>query len=347
MTILVVDDRREVRHIIQAFLESGGYNNIITAASAERGLEILGVERDDPVSQPIDLILMDIVLDGMDGVEACRKIKSYPALSDVPVVIMTAHTEPENIDKAFDAGAIEFLLKPVQKLELLARVRSIMHFKSQLDRLREREKQLTAITDELETANARLERMSHADGLTGIPNRRYFDFMFKKLMASATRMSIPLSLLLLDIDFFKPYNDTYGHLAGDDALKTIAENLHKTIKRESDFISRYGGEEFAIVLFGNDLKAAERLGENIRQQVEALDIAHEASGTSDRITVSIGIATCIPEPHIKPENLIYCADQALYEAKSTGKNRVVTRDSEYLDDPALKRNHTLMARHYV
>ncbi|HMA85926.1 MAG TPA: diguanylate cyclase, partial [Desulfosalsimonadaceae bacterium] len=274
-------------------------------------------------------------------------IKSHPRFSDIPVVIMTAQTDPENIDSAFDAGAIEFLLKPVQKMELLARVRSIMHFKDQLDKLRKREKQLTEITKELETANARLERLSHSDGLTGIPNRRYFDYMFKKLLASATRLSIPIGLLMLDIDCFKSYNDTYGHLAGDDALKTVSESLHETIKRESDFIARYGGEEFAVVLFGTELAAVVNLGEKIRQRIADLNIAHQASTISDRVTVSIGVAACVPEPHITPDKLIFGADQALYQAKSEGRDRVVSCNPADLDKLAESKSHSRMARHYV
>jgi len=348
MAILVIDDRREARQIIQSFLESGGYHDIITAESAERGLEIIGIENPEPAGHPsIDLILMDIVLDGMSGVDACRIISSHPCFSDIPVVIMTAYTDPENIDAAFEAGAIEFLLKPVQKMELLARVRSILHFKDQLDKLRQREKQLTEITKELETANARLERLSHSDGLTGIPNRRYFDYMFKKLLASATRLSIPIALLMLDIDCFKPYNDTYGHLAGDDALKTVSESLHETIKRESDFIARYGGEEFAIVLFGTELAAAENLGEKIRQRIADLNIEHQASEISDRITVSIGVAACVPEPQITPDKVIFGADQALYKAKSEGKDRVTSFDPADLDKLAEFKSHFRISRHYV
>ena len=347
MAILIIDDQREARHIIQAFLESDGYQEIIATDSAEHGFEILGMIGETSRCPSIDLVLMDIVLEGMNGVDACRKIKAHPELADIPVVIMTAHTDPDNLDAAFNAGAIEFLLKPVQRLELLARVRSITHFKEQLKILKAREQQLTALTRELETANTRLERLSRSDGLTGIPNRRYFDYMFKKLMASATRLSIPISLLMMDLDCFKAFNDTYGHLAGDDALKTIAESLNETIKRESDFIARYGGEEFAVVLFGTEMETAEVLGEKIRQRVEKLNIVNEASDISDRVTVSIGVAACIPETHITPDKFIYCADQALYSAKSNGKNGVVSCDPEVFEDSFTNRNHTCMARHYV
>ncbi len=348
MAILVIDDRREARQIIQSFLAAGGYQDVITAESAERGFEILGIESPDPPANPaIDLILMDIVLDGMSGLDACRIIKNHPSFSDIPVVIMTAHTDPENINAAFDAGAIEFLLKPVQKLELLARVRSIMHFKDQLDKLREREKQLTEITRELKTANVQLERLSHSDGLTGIPNRRYFDYMFKKLLASATRLSIPIALLMMDIDWFKSYNDTYGHLAGDDALKIISESLHETVKRESDFIARYGGEEFAIVLFGTELATAESLGEKIRKRIADLDIEHETSACNAHITVSIGVAACIPEPHVTPDKLILGADQALYRAKNKGRDRVISCDPADLERLIDSKTPSRFNRHYV
>ncbi len=327
MAILVIDDRREARLLIQVFLESGGFQDVLTAPSAEMAFEILGISPEsEGGGTPVELILMDIVMDGISGVEACRQIKSHPAVADVPVVIMTAYTNPAYIDAAFEAGAIEFLVKPIKKMELLARVRSIMHFNEELNKLREREKKLTGITDELKNANIKLERLSKSDGLTGIPNRRYFDYMLKKLVASAIRLSVPISLLMLDIDCFKAYNDNYGHMAGDDALRTLAGVLHTTIKRESDFIARYGGEEFAIVLFGTQLEAAAVLAETIRKRVEALDIRHQFSDISDRITVSIGIAACTPEPRITPDILINCADRALYEAKNTGKNCIINFD---------------------
>jgi len=335
MAILVIDDKREARLLIQVFLEGGGFQDVITTPSAEMGFEIMGISPEsDGEGTPIELILMDIVMDGISGVEACRKIKAHPKMTDTPVVMMTAYTDPSYIDAAFDAGAIEFLVKPIKKMELLARVRSIMHFNQELNKLREREKMLTGITDELKNANIKLERLSKSDGLTGIPNRRYFDYMLKKLMASATRLSIPLSLLMLDLDCFKAYNDNYGHLAGDDALRTIAESLHTTIKRESDFIARYGGEEFAIVLFGTELDTAAALAETIRESMEELYIRHEFSDISDRLTLSIGVAACIPEPHIAPADLINYADQALYEAKSAGKNRIVKSDPLNFEQPS-------------
>jgi diguanylate cyclase (GGDEF)-like protein len=238
-------------------------------------------------------------------------------------VIITAYTSSEHIETAFKAGAIDFLPKPINKLELHARVRSILHFKSEVDRLREREKNLVETTLQLERANVLLERLSNSDGLTGIPNRRYFDYMFKKLLASGTRLSIPISLLIMDIDNFKLYNDTYGHLAGDDCLKLISGAIHDTIKRESDFIARYGGEEFVIVLFGVEPKTAAELGENIREHIFGLKIPHSASPVSEWVTVSIGAASCVPEPSVSPESMIDRADKALYAAKSHGKNQVV------------------------
>ncbi len=324
MAILIIDDVPVTRKIIESFLKDGGHTDIIQAESAENAFHILGLYAEsDGSRQPIDLILMDIVLQGVDGIEACRLIKNDQRSAHIPIVIITAYTSAEHIETAFKAGAIDFLPKPINKLELHARVRSILHFKSEVDRLREREKHLVETTLQLERANVLLERLSNSDGLTGIPNRRYFDYMFKKLLASGTRLAIPISLLLMDIDNFKLYNDTYGHLAGDDCLKLISGAIHDTIKRESDFIARYGGEEFVIVLFGVEPKTAAELAENIREHIFGLKIPHSASSVSGWVTVSIGVVSCIPEPSVSPEKMIDRADKALYAAKSHGKNQVV------------------------
>ena len=324
MAILIIDDVPVTRKIIESFLKDGGHTDIIQAESAENAFHLLGLYADgDTPRPPVDLILMDIVLQGVDGIEACRLIKNDQRSAHIPIVIITAYTSSEHIETAFKAGAIDFLPKPINKLELHARVRSILHFKSEVDRLREREKHLVETTLQLERANVLLERLSNSDGLTGIPNRRYFDYMFKKLLASGTRLAIPISLLLMDIDNFKLYNDTYGHLAGDDCLKLISGAIHDTIKRESDFIARYGGEEFVIVLFGVEAKMAAELAENIREHIFGLKIPHSASSVSDWVTVSIGVVSCIPEPSISPEKMIDRADKALYTAKSHGKNQVI------------------------
>ena len=324
MAILIIDDVPVTRKIIESFLKDGGHTDIIQAESAENAFHLLGLYADGNTPRPpIDLILMDIVLQGVDGIEACRLIKNDQRSAHIPIVIITAYTSSEHIETAFKAGAIDFLPKPINKLELHARVRSILHFKSEVDRLREREKHLVETTLQLERANVLLERLSNSDGLTGIPNRRYFDYMFKKLLASGTRLAIPISLLLMDIDNFKLYNDTYGHLAGDDCLKLISGAIHDTIKRESDFIARYGGEEFVIVLFGVEAKMAAELAENIREHIFGLKIPHSTSSVNDWVTVSIGVVSCIPEPSISPEKMIDRADKALYAAKSHGKNQVV------------------------
>lgn len=324
MAILIIDDVPVTRKILKSFLKDGGYTDVIQAESAEHGFKILGLYADkDEVRPDIDLILMDIVLQGIDGIEACRLIKNDERSAHIPIVILTAYSSSEHIETAFKAGAIDFLSKPVNKLELHARVRSILHFKSEVDRLRDREKHLVETTMQLERANVLLERLSNSDGLTGIPNRRYFDYMFKKLLASATRLAVPISLLMMDIDNFKLYNDTYGHLAGDDCLKLISGAIHDTIKRESDFIARYGGEEFVIVLFGVDNETSEKLAGNIREHVYGLKIPHSSSPVSEWVTVSIGVVCCIPEPSVSPSKMIAWADKALYAAKSHGKNQVV------------------------
>lgn len=178
------------------------------------------------------------------------------------------------------------------------------------------------VEQELLEANQKLEDLSNNDGLTGIANRRYFDHYLDKEWRRAARYSKTLSLILLDIDFFKDYNDTYGHLYGDKCLKNVADVLKKTVSRSTDLVARYGGEEFVIVLPETDLSGASVIAEKIRSSVETLQIPHKASKVNNFITVSVGVYTITPDSNFDPQHLIHGADMALYEAKHKGRNRV-------------------------
>ena len=262
------------------------------------------------------------MLPDLDGREACRIIKSVDQLRDIPVIMVTALTEVEHLEKAFAAGAIDYITKPINKTELLARSRSALKLKHEMDRRKMREKKLLEVTRQLELAVQKLNLLSSLDGLTGIANRRRFDEYLGTEWKRGQRYSKPLSLIMVDIDFFKAYNDTYGHQAGDECLKAVASIIQRTLLRPEDLLCRYGGEEFSVVLPETDKNGAAFVANKICSAVEITGIPHSGSKASDFLTISLGVATILPTNKLSPADLITAADGALYRAKCEGRNRV-------------------------
>lgn len=320
MGILIVDDSEDQLLLLKSILNSNGYTNILLAESADRAFELLGLKgREGDIE--VDLILMDIMMPGVDGIEACLRIKEQEELKEIPVIIITANKAGTHLESAFDAGAVDYIKKPIDKTELLARVRSALRLKKETDRRKAREQELMEMTEKLDEANKKLKRLSYLDGLTTVPNRRYFEKFFKSEWKNAIRVNGYISLIMVDIDFFKAYNDTYGHLSGDDCLKKIAKALERALKRPRDFLCRYGGEEFIAVLPETDKRGALEVAERLLREVAALKIVHETSSVSKNVTVSIGVATCKPSRKAKSDLLLNRVDKALYKAKQGGRNR--------------------------
>jgi diguanylate cyclase (GGDEF)-like protein len=321
--ILLVDDAEEIRLLITRQLRNAGYTKVIEAASAAEAFSILGLDRDDKTVAGIDLIIMDIVMPEIDGIEACRRIKEDDRFEDVPIIMITALADKGILQLAFDAGAMDYIAKPVDKLELIARVRSSLRLKDEMENRRERERELIIMSRKLAAANQILQRLSLLDGLTGIPNRRRFDGVLANEWKRAMRSKRPLSLVMMDIDHFKAFNDHYGHLMGDDCLKKVALAMSSVLKRPTDFLARYGGEEFAAILPMTASDGAEAIAATMRTGVLDLAISHDHSSAASRVTISMGIATLVPRRGMTAAMLISAADQALYEAKAGGRNRIV------------------------
>ncbi|MBI5186479.1 MAG: diguanylate cyclase [Nitrospinae bacterium] len=315
MKILIVDDSESSRLLLERLLSNAGYADVEMADSAAAAFQKLGMDGPSTPSTEIDLILLDIVMPEMDGIEACGKIKAVDSLRDVPVIMVTAKKDDGNLQRAFDMGAIDYITKPVNKVELLARVRSVLKLKNEMDRRME-------VTRHLEAANHQLQLLSALDGLTGIANRRHFDQTFDKEWRRGLRDEFPLSLILTDIDSFKAYNDNYGHQAGDVCLKRVADAISAALKRPGDLVARYGGEEFVVVLPETDKNNAAILAEDIRKKVASQKIPHGFSKAAEVVTLSLGVATAIPSRSHKPAGLIEAADTALYQAKHEGRNQV-------------------------
>jgi diguanylate cyclase (GGDEF)-like protein len=308
MKILVVDDTPEFRQLLSTMIESLGHT-VSLACDGEQAVEVARQERPD-------LVLMDIQMPNKNGYDAAREIVRGQGDEWLPIIFLSASESDQDLEKAIDSGGSDYLLKPVSLVVLGAKINSMRR----IDAMR---RKLVELTRELEAANRELEAVSRRDALTGASNRGHFDEYLGAELRRAHRAGAPLSLVLVDVDFFKRYNDHYGHQAGDVCLRQIVEALRSACRRPADLIARYGGEEFALVLPDTPLEGAERVAEAARKAVQSRAILHARSGASDCVTISAGVATAAPQKGLAPGQLISNADEALYKAKNLGRNRVV------------------------
>ncbi len=327
MNILIVDDSRVSRMFLSDMLREAGYENILQAGSMEELFTMFCAE-DDPVSSLVDLVLLDIHLPGQDGIEGCRDLKRIEQFRDVPVIMVSGLEQLENLEKAFAAGAIDYITKPTNMLELKARVSSALKLKGEMDRRKARELELLELTARLEEMNHKLQRLSSRDGLTGLANRHAGGEFLRREWSRGVRERHEFSVIMVDIDCFKPYNDTHGHLQGDECLKQVAAALQEGIHRPADLLVRYGGEEFMVLLPDTGIEGALIVAIAMKERVAALQLPHCSSSVSPLVTVSIGIASAYPRENLMPERLIAAADRALYRAKQEGRNRICVSEEE-------------------
>ena len=274
------------------------------------------------------VILQDLVMPEIDGLMMVRYFRVNKATAKIPIIVLSTKEEATIKREAFQLGANDYLVKLPDNIELIARMR--YHSKAYITQL-ERDEAFRALEEsreQLAAANRTLQKLSSLDGLTGIANRRTFDETLNKEWNRALRSRKPLGLIMLDIDFFKLYNDHYGHQGGDDCLKKVAKGLDAAIHRDADFLARYGGEEFSAVLPNTDLQGAVKVAEEMSQSVKSLRLEHAKSKVSDIVSISIGVASMVPQNDTEPEVLIAAADQALYKAKENGRDRVIAGQVE-------------------
>lgn len=317
--LILVDDDQNIRQLNACLIESLALGHVTEVDSVASLLTCLEDKRQQKI--PIDLILMDIMMPECDGIEGCRRVHSQEAYQDIPIVMLTSLRDDSMLEAAFEAGAIDYISKPFSSVELRARLKSILRLKQEMDKRREHEQELMAMTQSLILQQAQFERATYMDALTGIYNRRAFDKKLQDDWLGCLNQDLPLSVVLLDIDYFKRYNDCYGHQAGDQCLKQVASCLPQPDTNK--FAARYGGEEFALILPGCSLEQAVQEAEAIRQAVEYLRLSHVESEASSWVTVSLGVACGRPTQLANSSQLVLSADQALYQAKSQGRNCVV------------------------
>ena len=306
--ILVVDDHEDNVEVLRARLEARGYD----VRGAMSGQEAL----DTVAGWWPDLVLLDVMMPDMDGLEVVRRLKADRSLPFIPVIMQTALDSTERMVAGLEAGADDYVTKPINFAELEARVRSLLRIKKLQQDLGERERELSQMND-------KLMHISLTDGLTGVDNRRALEQRLHEMFEHSLRLHEPVACVMCDIDHFKKVNDTYGHAAGDEVLKQFAEILSHEA-REIDRVGRYGGEEFLLLLPGTVLDAAVTFAERVRQRVEAHTFSFEG-GTLTK-TVSLGVASW-PHPRINGrEEMLKAADDALYVAKEMGRNKVVRFD---------------------
>ena len=290
-TILVVDDMTTTLLLIHDLLKDT--YEVKIAKSGTKALEILNAPND------IDLILLDIEMPDINGYEVCKILKNNEQTKNIPIIFVTARNSEEDEEYGLNLGAIDYITKPFNKTITKLRLKNYL---------------------EMKIKNDLLEKISMYDALTNIRNRRFFDETFETTFLEAKRDKLSLAVLMIDIDFFKPYNDNYGHGQGDIALKKVAKALEKTIKRPSDFVARYGGEEFVILLKDINKDGVEAVSNNLLNAVRELKITHEFSKIENYVTVSIGASFYNSNSDITKLELLLKADEALYNVKNSGRN---------------------------
>ena len=251
-----------------------------------------------------DLILLDVVMEGMDGHEVCRRLKADPLTQDIPIIFLSANGEEDDEAIGLELGAVDYIGKPFNPMIVRARVKTHLTLKRQGDYLRS---------------------MAMLDGLTGVANRRKLEARLEAAWSQACRDNGPLSLIMIDVDYFKKYNDHYGHQRGDQCLRRLAMALAATLNRPYDLLARYGGEEFACLLPDTDLAGAERVAQKMLAAVAELRIEHLASDVGPQVSLSLGVATVRASARLTPQELLRCADEQLYLAKAGGRARVCSR----------------------
>lgn len=329
--ILVVDDTLANVQLLSRMLAEDGYK---VRKVLDGQMALMGIQ-----TAPPDLILLDVNMPDMNGYEVCEQLKANEATQDIPIIFISALDEVSEKVKAFAVGGVDYITKPFQVAEVLARVEHQLMLRDLQQQLREQNVLLQQKIDEhertlheleqakiaLQQANAELQRLASVDDLTQVANRRHFYNYLTQEWQRSMREQANLSLLLCDVDHFKDYNDAYGHQAGDRCLQQVAQAIQSAIHRPSDLVARYGGEEFAVILPSTEMEGAAHIAQRIQTTLRQMQLVHPKSSVSAFVTLSVGIASFVPHPTQSPDQIVAIADQALYAAKEKGRDCIVLK----------------------
>ena len=304
MKILLVEDSATLRFAMRNYIIEAGHTSLV-AQTGEEALQLLE-------TTPVDMIIMDVEMPGLNGFETTRLIREWLGGHWIPIIFVTGRNEDESYQEGIEAGGDDYLIKPVSAMILKAKIRAL--------------ERISEMRDQLNHLNAELEALSQLDSLTQIYNRRTFYEMATQQWLIASRNKYSLSVLMIDVDHFKLYNDHYGHPAGDLCLKKLTQCFLECLQRPLDLLGRYGGEEFIVLLPETDSGGALRVAQSINVAIEKLGLRHEVSPTHQNVTVSIGGVTSTNTTNSSLEELIKHADRALYKAKHSGRNRSLVDD---------------------
>ncbi len=313
--VILVDDQAIVAKLIQKMLVD--CNDISFHYCPDSTTALREIENIRPTT-----VLLDLFMPEVNGIDLLRQLRRNKKTALIPVVMLSTEENPVTKKDAFEEGANDYLVKLPDKAELIARLR--YHSKAYIHRVQRDEifEALQKAQIELEKQNIELLHLSQMDGMTGMVNRRHFEEKILIESKRAIRNKASLGLVMLDIDYFKLYNDTYGHLQGDECLIKVAKAISKQVKRPADLVARYGGEEFVLLLPETDMAGTLKVANDVWQVIERLEIPHQSSLAAKYVTVSLGAFSCIPKPGDTPEKLLQQTDAFLYQAKEEGRNRV-------------------------
>ncbi|EWH12243.1 response regulator receiver modulated diguanylate cyclase [Catenovulum agarivorans DS-2] len=296
-SILIVDDDKTNRRILKELVEDEA--KVLLAKNGTQAIE-------KAVEFVPDLIILDIVMPDMDGFAVIESLKKKRETQHIPIIFITGNTSIEAEERGLRLGAVDYISKPFHAGIVQARVHTQLQFSAH---------------------RKMLDELAHYDALTGIPNRRYFDNVVASEWRNCLQTEQAITIAVIDVDFFKNFNDTYGHLAGDKTLRAVAQALKSQMVRDRDFVARLGGEEFVVVLADSDPRRAEDVLHNCINAVRELDIAHAASECESCVTISIGCYTDFPDKNSNPLEALDMADKCLYFAKDSGRNQIHSQHS--------------------
>lgn len=322
--ILIVDDQPDNIKLLSIILTLNGYE----VAECNRGK----IAVDLATKNSPDLILLDISMPDLDGFKVCQLLKNDRRTENIPIIFISAFHKVEEKTQAFNLGGNDYITKPFQMEEVIARVETQLkyyHLQTELkiknQQLKQEIKARQVAETKLLKINQQLSKLATIDSLTNIANRYYFDVFFTRQWKLARREQFSLAVILVDVDYFKLYNDRFGHQQGDICLQQIAQALLKAVKRPTDLVARYGGEEFAIILPRTPAHNALQVAEEIRQQIKILALTHPDSLAGDYVSLSLGVCAVVPSPKYTQQQLLVTADQALYQAKEQGRDRALVK----------------------